>query len=171
MSSQPWQASCQGHRQICYSCTVCRMRQWDSYRLGTTKDGGWDHADHARWPRSMQTKQKVIRSKHTSFTAIENPQQLPPWSRERHKDMQAGMWHILDGSCTGINTASTRADRAQANQGVGKVLKPNSESLDLEFLDATLLPKNLGRHCQNGKQAKQIQKLSFSLIRTAKRKT
>ena len=78
--------------------------------------------------------------------------------------MQAGMWHILDGSCTGINTASTPADRAQANQGVGKVLKPNPESLD-----ATLLPENLGRRCQEWQAGKTDSKIKFLINK--KRKT
>ena len=56
------------------------------------------------------------------------PQPIPQ-SHERHKGMQTGMGQGLDGSSRGLDIASMPADRAQANQGVGKVPKPISASL------------------------------------------
>ena len=50
--------------------------------------------------------------------------QPTPRSNERHKGMQTGTGQVLDGSGRGLSTASRPADRAQANQGVGKVPKP-----------------------------------------------
>ena len=73
------------------------------------------------------------------------------------------MWHILDGSCTGINTASTPADRAQANQGVGKVHKLNPEPLDV-----TLLPENFGRRCREWQAGKTDSKTKFLINKRSK---
>ena len=43
--------------------------------------------------------------------------------------MQTGTGQVLDGSSRGLSTASKPADRAQANQGAGKVPKPILASL------------------------------------------
>ena len=43
--------------------------------------------------------------------------------------MQTVTGQVLDGSGRGLNTAGMPADRAQANQGVGKVPKPIPASL------------------------------------------
>ena len=55
--------------------------------------------------------------------------QPTPWRRERHKGTQTGTGQVLDGSSTGLSTASTPAERAQANQGVPKLAKPIPSSL------------------------------------------
>jgi len=69
----------------------------------------------------MQTRQKGELQCHWK-----SPQPTP-WSCERHKGMQTGS--VLDGSSRGLNTTSKPADRAQANQGVGKVPKTILASL------------------------------------------
>ena len=54
-------------------------------------------------------------------------------------------------------------DRAQVNQGVGKVLNPNPESLD-----ETLLPENLGRHCREWPAGKTDSKIKFLINKDSK---
>ena len=49
-------------------------------------------------------------------------------SRERHKGMQDGM-QVLNGSSRALDTVGMPADRAQANQRVGKIPKPIPASL------------------------------------------
>ena len=70
----------------------------------------------------MQTRQKVEQVK-AYFSAIENRHNP---LHEAVKDAKGcrRVGHVLDGSSRGLNTASMPADRAQANQGVGKVPKP-----------------------------------------------
>ena len=53
------------------------------------------------------------------------------------------MVEVLDGSSKGLSTASMPADRAQANQGVGKVPKPIPASL--RDISARKLGKALSR--------------------------
>ena len=75
----------------------------------------------------VQTRQKVEQVK-AYFITIKNP--LNPL-HEAVKDTKgcrlgwgkSWMGQVLDGSSTGIDTASMPADRAQANHGVGKVHK------------------------------------------------
>ena len=83
-----------------------------------------DHKVHARPPTNAnQTERGAGQS--ISQCRRKSPQPTPP-SRERHKGMQTGTGQVLDGSSRGLNTASMPADRAQVNQGVGKVPKPKS---------------------------------------------
>ena len=58
--------------------------------------------------------------------------------------MQTGIWHVLDGSSRGIRTASMPVDRAQVNQGVGKVRL-----------------ENLGRHCREWPVGTTDSKINF----------
>ena len=113
----------------------------------------------------MQTRQKVEQVK-AYFSAIKKSPQPTPRSRERHKGMQTGMGQVLDGPSRGLNTASMPADRAQANQGVGKVPK----SIPASLRD-TAARKTWESTIENGQQAKQCQRSSFSFNETANRKT
>ena len=90
--------------------------------LGTTKDTPIETTRFLLDLTPVQARQKVERVK-AYFSAVENPRnpQPVPRSCERHRGMQAGTGQILDGSSRGLDTASIPADRAQANQGVGKV--------------------------------------------------
>ena len=80
----------------------------------------------------MQTRQKVEQVK-AYFGAVENPH------NPLHEGMQTGRGQALDGSSRGLSTASMPADRAEANQGVGKVPKPIPAS-------KILLSENLRNH-------------------------
>ena len=95
----------------------------------------------------MQTRQKVEQVK-AYFGAVENPH------NPLHEGMQTGRGQALDGSSRGLNTASMPADRAEANQGVGKVPKPIPAS-------KILLSENLRNHTRMaGRQNRVIQENS-----------
>ena len=87
---------------------------------------------------------------------------MKPWKTQRDASWDVAHF-FLTASETGINTASTPADRAQANQGVGKVLK-----LNLKSLDATLLLENLGRHCREWQAGKTDSKIKFLINKNSK---
>ena len=79
--------------------------------------------------------------------------------------MQTGPEQVLDGSSRGFSTANMPADRAQANQG--KVPKSIPESLR----DTRSCQKTWKSSIENGQQAKQSQRSSFSFKKTANSKT
>ena len=82
----------------------------------------WDHEVHARPPTNAnQTESGAGQSILHCRRKSPQPTQR---SRERHKGMQIGTGQVLDGSSRGLSTASMPADRAQANQRMGKVPKP-----------------------------------------------
>ena len=95
--------------------------------LGTTKDTPTETVrfmldSHQRKPDGKWSRPKILQCHRKSL-------QPTPRNRERYKGMQTGTGQVLDGSSRGLNTASMPADRAQANQGVGKVPKPIPMSL------------------------------------------
>ena len=63
--------------------------------------------------------------------------------RVQNEAMRVILGTVLDGSSRGLNTASMSADRAQANQGVGKVPKPIPASV--RDIPARKLGKALSR--------------------------
>ena len=81
----------------------------------------WDHEVHARRPTNAS--QTECGAGLSILQCCRKSPQPTPWSRERHKGMQTGTGQVLEGSSIGLNSASMPADRAQANQGVGKVSK------------------------------------------------
>ena len=115
------------HLLICMFCTVIRahttvVEVLHKLLLVTQKENGAGESIlqcHGKFPQST------------------------PWSHERHKGMQTGTGtgQVLDGSSTGLNTSSKPADRAQVNQGVGKVLEPIAAPL------WETPARNLGKHC------------------------
>ena len=109
--------------------------------LGTTKDTPTETMRFMLDTHQCKPDRKWSRSKHLSVPS--KFRQPTPRSRERHKEMQTGTGQFLDGSHKGLNIASMPADRAQANQGVGKVHKPIPASL--RDTSATKLGKTLSR--------------------------
>ena len=91
--------------------------------------------------------------------------QPTPRSCERHKGMHTGPGQVLDGSSRGFNTANMPADRAQANQR--KVPK----SIPASLRDTRSCQKSWKSSIENGQQAKQSQRSSFSFKKTTNCKT
>ena len=92
--------------------------------LGTTKDTPIETTRFLLDLPPMQTRQKAKQVKAHYFQSRRESPQPTPRSHKRHKGMQTGTGQVLDGASRGHNTASMPADKAQANQGVGKVPKP-----------------------------------------------
>ena len=88
--------------------------------LGTTRDTPTETKRFMLDLSPMQTRQKVEQVK-AYFSAVKLP--------KTHSTKPTGTAQVLDGSGRGLNTASMPADRAQANQGVGKVPKSIPASL------------------------------------------
>ena len=95
--------------------------------LGTTKHTPIETMRFMLDLPSIQTRQKVEQVK-TLLCRRKSPQPAPR-SREKHRGMQTGTGQVSDGSNRGLSTASMPADRAPANQGVGKISKPIPASL------------------------------------------
>ena len=75
----------------------------------------------------MQTDRKWSRSNHTWVPLkIPTTHSMKQWKTQKDTDWDG---QVLDGSSRRLSTASMLADRAQANQGVGKVPKPIPASL------------------------------------------
>ena len=79
--------------------------------------------------------QSILHCRRKSPQPAPRSHERPKKEKRKRKKMQTGTGQVLDGSGRGLNTArmshtaNTPADRAQANQGVGKVPKPISSSL------------------------------------------
>ena len=73
----------------------------------------------------MQTRQKVEQIK-AYFSATENPHNPHHAATKDTKGCSLGRGKSWMGKYRGLNTASVPADRAQANQGLGKKLIPVS---------------------------------------------
>ena len=111
--------------------------------LGTTKDTPTETMRFMLDTHQCKPDRKWSRSNYTALQCRRKSPQSTPRSRERHKGMQTVTGQVLDGSSRGLNAAGMPADRAQANQGVGKVHKPIPASL--RDTSATKLGKTLSR--------------------------
>ena len=115
----------------------------------------WDHEVHARPPTN--TNQTSSWAGQSTCQYRRKSPQPTPGSRERHRGMQTGTRQVLDGSSRGLSTVSMPADRAQANQGVGKLPKP--------------IPASLRDTTARMSSRQNSQRSSFSFKKTANGKT
>ena len=96
--------------------------------------------------------------KKSTKGARKSKKQLPWWDSETEKSVDR---KVLDGSSRGLNTASMPADRAQVNQGVGKVPKPIPASL------RDTLARKLGKALSRMASRQNSLRSSFSFKKTA----
>ena len=109
---------------------------------------------YERWGSDIVSKLRKRKPKKSTKGSRKSKKQLPWWDMDRK---------VLDGSSRGLNTASMPADRAQVNQGVGKVPKPIPASL--RGTPARKLGKELSRMASRQNSLRS----SFSFKKTANR--